>query len=219
MAAGSITADKLAASSITADKLAANSVTSDKLSVKTLSSMSSDLGDIRAGNINIGNGAFTVSSEGDLYARNGRFEGTVYADKIEGDVLKFFQFQRDGVGRFSLRYHNNGSKTVMLSLQNLSFTTPDSKSSYLVSIRVNNSVVVNKECWSIYTYTSDTGPNNAKSDKYKGVFYNIPYLLSVDSGQVVDLYIEINHELTRGRTATTEPVDIDGHPYVLAARI
>ncbi|MGN6831668.1 phage tail protein [Neisseria sp. P0017.S007] len=219
MAAGSITADKLAAGSITADKLAANSVTSDKLSVKNLSSMSSDLGDIRAGNINIGNGAFTVSSEGDLYARNGRFEGTVYADKIEGDVLKFFQFQRDGVGRFSLRYHNNGSKTVMLSLQNLSFTTPDSKSSYWVSIRVNNSVVVNKECWSIYTYTSDTGPNNAKSDKYKGVFYNIPYLLSVDSGQVVDLYIEINHELTRGRTATTEPVDIDGHPYVLAARI
>lgn len=219
MAAGSITADKLAASSITADKLAANSVTSDKLSVKTLSSMSSDLGNIRAGNINIGNGAFTVSSNGDLYAKNGRFEGTVYADKIEGDVLKFFQFQRNGVGRFSLRYHNNGSKTVMLSLQNLSFTTPDSKSSYWVSIRVNNSVVVNKECWSIYTYTSDTGPNNAKSDKYKGVFYNIPYLLSVDSGQVVDLYIEINHELTRGRTATTEPVDIDGHPYVLAARI
>lgn len=219
MAAGSITADKLAAGSITADKLAANSVTSEKLSVQNLSSVSSDLGDIRAGNINIGNGAFTVSSEGDLYAKNGRFEGTVYADKIEGDVLKFFQFQRNGVGRFSLRYHNNGSKTVMLSLQNLSFTTPDSKSSYWVSIRVNNSVVVNKECWSIYTYTSDTGPNNAKSDKYKGVFYNIPYLLSVDSGQVVDLYIEINHELTRGRTATTEPVDIDGHPYVLAARI
>ena len=219
MAAGSITADKLAAGSITADKLAANSVTSEKLSVRNLSAVSSDLGDINAGNINIGNGAFTVSSEGDLYARNGRFEGTVYADKIEGDVLKFFQFQRDGVGRFSLRYHNNGSKTVMLSLQNLSFTTPDSKSSYWVSIRVNNSVVVNKECWSIYTYTSDTGPNNAKSDKYKGVFYNIPYLLSVDSGQVVDLYIEINHELTRGRTATTEPVDIDGHPYVLAARI
>ena len=219
MAAGSITADKLAAGSITADKLAANSVTSEKLSVRTLSSMSSDLGDIRAGNINIGNGAFTVSSEGDLYAKNGRFEGTVYADKIEGDVLKFFQFQRDGVGRFSLRYHNNGSKTVMLSLQNLSFTTPDSKSSYWVSIRVNNSVVINKECWSIYTYTSDTGPNNAKSDKYKGVFYNIPYLLSVEPGQVVDLSIEINHELTRGRTATTEPVDIDGHPYVLAARI
>lgn len=219
MAAGSITADKLAAGSITADKLAANSVTSEKLSVQKLSSVSSDLGDIRAGNINIGNGAFTVSSEGDLYAKNGRFEGTVYADKIEGDVLKFFQFQRNGVGRFSLRYHNNGSKNVMLSLQNLSFTTPDSKSSYWVSIRVNNSVVVNKECWSIYTYTSNTGAGGKPEDRYKGVFYNIPYLLSVNSGQVVDISIEINHELSKNRTSTTNPVDIDGHPYVLAARV
>ena len=219
MAAGSITADKLAAGSITADKLAANSVTSEKLSVQKLSSVSSDLGDIRAGNINIGNGAFTVSSEGDLYAKNGRFEGTVYADKIEGDVLKFFQFQRNGVGRFSLRYHNNGSKSVMLSLQNLSFTTPDSKSSYWVSIRVNNSVVVNKECWSIYTYTSETGSGGTPEDRYKGVFYNIPYVLSVDSGQVVDISIEINHELSKHRTSKTTPVDIDGHPYVLAARI
>lgn len=219
MAAGSITADKLAAGSITADKLAANSVTSEKLSVQNLSSVSSDLGDIRAGNINIGNGAFTVSSGGDLYAKNGRFEGTVYADKIEGDVLKFFQFQRNGVGRFSLRYHNNGSKTVMLSLQNLSFTTPDSKSSYWVSIRVNNSVVVNKECWSIYTYTSNTGAGGKPEDRYKGVFYNIPYLLSVNPGQVVDISIEINHELSKNRTSTTNPVDIDGHPYVLAARV
>ena len=219
MAAGSITADKLAAGSITADKLAANSVTSEKLSVQKLSSVSSDLGDIRAGNINIGNGAFTVSSEGDLYAKNGRFEGTVYADKIEGDVLKFFQFQRNGVGRFSLRYHNNGSKNVMLSLQNLSFTTPDSKSSYWVSIRVNNSVVVNKECWSIYTYTSNTGAGGKPEDRYKGVFYNIPYLLSVNPGQVVDISIEINHELSKNRTSTTNPVDIDGHPYVLAARV
>lgn len=219
MAAGSITADKLAAGSITADKLAANSVTSEKLSVQKLSSVSSDLGDIRAGNINIGNGAFTVSSEGDLYAKNGRFEGTVYADKIEGDVLKFFQFQRNGVGRFSLRYHNNGSKNVMLSLQNLSFTTPDSKSSYWVSIRVNNSVVVNKECWSIYTYTSNTGAGGKPEDRYKGVFYNVPYLLSVNPGQVVDISIEINHELSKNRTSTTNPVDIDGHPYVLAARV
>lgn len=219
MAAGSITAEKLAAGSITADKLAANSVTSEKLSVQNLSAVSSDLGDITAGNINIGNGAFTVSRDGNLYAKNGRFEGTVYADKIEGDVLKFFQFQRNNVGRFSLRYHNTSSKNVMLSLQNLSFTTPDSKSSYWVTIRVNNSVVMNKECWSIYTYSADTGAGGAKEDKYKGVFYNIPYSLLVDSDKVVDISIEINHELTRHRTSTLTPVDIDGDPYILAARI
>lgn len=219
MAAGSITADKLAAGSITADKLAANSVTSDKLSVQNLSAVSSDLGDIKAGNINIGNGAFTVSRNGDLYAKNGRFEGTVYADKIEGDVLKFFQFQRNNVGRFSLRYHNRSSKNVMLSLQNLSFTTPDSKSSYWVKIRVNNGVVLNKEFWSVYSHTIEYS-NKRKEDRYKGMFYNIPYSILVNPDHVVDISIEINHELTNLRGFTTiNPTDIDGNPYVLAARV
>ena len=219
MAAGSITADKLAAGSITADKLAANSITSDKLSVRTLSAVSSDLGDIKAGNINIGNGAFTVSRNGDLYAKNGRFEGTVYADKIEGDVLKFFQFQRNNVGRFSLRYHNRSSKNVMLSLQNLSFTTPDSKSSYWVKIRVNNGVVLNKEFWSVYSHTIEYS-NKRKEDRYKGMFYNIPYSILVNPDHVVDISIEINHELTNLRGFTTiNPTDIDGNPYVLAARV
>ena len=218
MAAGSITADKLAAGSITADKLAANSITSDKLSVRTLSAVSGDLGNITAGNINIGNGAFTVSREGNLYARDGRFEGTVYADKIEGDVLKFFQFQRNNVGRFSLRYHNRSSKNVMLSLQNLSFTTPDSKSSYWVKIRVNNGVVLNKEFWSVYSYTKEY--SNRKEDRYKGMFYNIPYSILVNPDHVVDISIEINHELTNLHGFTTiNPTDIDGNPYVLAARV
>ena len=219
--AGSVTAREMAAGSITADKLAANSVTSDKLSVQNLSAVSSDLGDIRAGNINIGNGAFTVSRNGDLYAKNGRFEGTVYADKIEGDVLKFFQFQRNNVGRFSLRYHNRSSKNVMLSLQNLSFTTPDSKSSYWVKIRVNNGVVLNKEFWSVYSHTIEYGNSNkSKKDRYKGIFYNIPYSILVNPDHVVDISIEINHELTNLRGFTTiNPTDIDGNPYVLAARV
>ena len=221
MAAGSITADKLAAGSITADKLAANSVTSEKLSVQNLSAVSSDLGDITAGNINIGNGAFTVSREGNLYARDGRFEGTVYADKIEGDVLKFFQFQRNNVGRFRLRYHNTSSKNVMLSLQNLSFTTPNSKSSYWVTIRVNNGVVLNKEFWSVYSYTTEYGARGFKTDHYKGMFYNVPYNILVNPDHVVDIFIEINHELSKPghSSSTVTPVDIDGNPYVLAARV
>ena len=220
MAVGSITADKLAAGSITADKLAANSVTSDKLSVQNLSAVSSDLGDIKAGNINIGNGAFTVSRNGDLYAKNGRFEGTVYADKIEGDVLKFFQFQRNNVGRFSLRYHNRSSKNVMLSLQNLSFTTPDSKSSYWVTIRVNNGVVLNKEFWSVYSHTTEYGARGFKTNHYKGMFYNVPLSILVNPDHVADIFIEINHELsTSSGGRKINPTDIDGNPYVLAARV
>lgn len=207
MAAGSITAEKLAANAVTADKLKAGSITSDKLAVRTLSAVSSDLGDINAGNINIGNGAFTVSRDGDLYAKNGRFEGTIYADKIEGDVLKFLSFQRTGVGRYFLRYHNKSKKNIILSLQNLSFTTPNSKSSYWVVIKINGVVAVNKECWSVFSYVDGN-----KHEHYRGLFYNIPYLSVISPGDVANIVIEIDHETTYRR-----PVELESTPYVLVA--
>lgn len=207
MAAGSITAEKLAANAVTADKLKAGSITSDKLAVRTLSAVSSDLGDINAGNINIGNGAFTVSRDGDLYAKNGRFEGTIYADKIEGDVLKFLPFQKTGAGRYFLRYHNKSKKNIILSVQNLSFTTPDSKSSYWVVVKVNGYVAINKECWSVFSYV-----DGDKREHYRGLFYNIPYLSVISPGDVANIVIEIDHETTYRR-----PVELESTPYVLVA--
>ena len=207
MAAGSITAEKLAANAVTADKLKAGSITSDKLAVRTLSAVSSDLGDINAGNINIGNGAFTVSRDGDLYAKNGRFEGTIYADKIEGDVLKFLPFQKTGVGRYFLRYHNKSKKNIILSFQNLSFTTPNSKSSYWVVVKVNGYVAINKECWSVFSYV-----DGDKHEHYRGLFYNIPYLSVISPGDVANIVIEIDHETTYRR-----PVELESTPYVLVA--
>lgn len=210
MAAGSITADKLAAGSITADKLAANSVTSEKLSVRNLSSVSSDLGDIRAGNINIGNGAFTVSNEGDLYAKNGRFEGIVYADKIEGDVLKFYSFARVGTGRYALNYANTShKKDVLLSLQNLSFITPNSKSSYWVRIKVNGQQVYNQEFWSVFSHTV------GRTDVYRGLFYNVPFAYVVNRDEAIHIVIEIDHQTDYD----TNEIDALSQPYVLAARI
>lgn len=205
MAAGSITAEKLAANAVTADKLRAGSITSDKLAVRTLSAVSSDLGDINAGNINIGNGAFTVSRDGDLYAKNGRFEGTIYADKIEGDVLKFLPFQKTGVGRYFLRYHNKSKKNIILSFQNLSFTTPNSKSSYWVVVKVNGYVAINKECWSVFSNV-----DGDKHEHYRGLFYNIPYLSVISPGDVANIVIEIDHETTYRR-----PVELESTPYVL----
>ena len=207
MAAGSITAEKLAANAVTADKLKAGSITSDKLAVRTLSAVSSDLGDINAGNINIGNGAFTVSRDGDLYAKNGRFEGTIYADKIEGDVLKFLPFQKTGVGRYFLRYHNKSKKNIILSFQNLSFTTPNSKSSYWVVVKINGYVAINKECWSVFSNT-----DGDKHEHYRGLFYNIPYLSVISPDDVANIVIEIDHETTYRR-----PVEIESTPYVLVA--
>ena len=217
MAAGSITADKLAAGSITADKLAANSVTSEKLSVQNLSAVSSDLGDITAGNINIGNGAFTVSRNGDLYARNGRFEGTVYADKIEGDVLKFFPFARVGTGRYAMTYTNTTQKDIILSFQNISFITPNSKSSYWVRIKINGQQLYEQEFWSMFSYTYSTARGNV--DVYRGVFYNVPFLQVVHGNTTSNIVIEIDHELTVNRSTRLNGADITSTPYILAARI
>ena len=51
--------------------------------------------------INNGNGNFTVDSAGNMVAKSGRFEGTVYANKIEGDILKSYQFTDTG-GQYEL---------------------------------------------------------------------------------------------------------------------
>lgn len=217
LAAGSITADKLAAGSITADKLAANSVTSDKLSVQNLSAVSSDLGDINAGNINIGNGAFTVSRDGDLYAKNGRFEGTVYADKIEGDVLKFFPFTRVKTGRYAMTYTNTTQKDIVLSFQNISFITPDSKSSYWVKIKINGQQIFEQEFWSVFSHEDlELGRDRYV---YKGIFYSVPFLHVVHGDTTSNIVIEVDHEITVNRRTNRSEVDIPSTPYILAARI
>lgn len=217
LAAGSITADKLAAGSITADKLAVNSVTSDKLSVQNLSAVSSDLGDINAGNINIGNGAFTVSRDGDLYAKNGRFEGTVYADKIEGDVLKFFPFARVKAGRYAMTYTNTTQKDIVLSFQNISFITPDSKSSYWVKIKINGQQIFEQEFWSVFSHENlELGRDRYV---YKGIFYSVPFLHVVHGNTTSNIVIEVDHEITVNRRTDRSEVDIPSTPYILAARI
>ncbi|WP_118780262.1 phage tail protein [Neisseria lactamica] len=97
--AGSVTAREIGAGSITAREIGANAVTADKIQVADLSAVSSNLGSITGGSLNIGEGNFTVSSDGILTANNavirgrieadsGYFNGTVRASSIEGDVMK-----------------------------------------------------------------------------------------------------------------------------------
>ncbi|HFC8533034.1 TPA: phage tail protein [Neisseria lactamica] len=97
--AGSITAREIGAGAVTAREIGANAVTADKIKVADLSAVSSNLGSITGGSLNIGDGNFTVSSDGILTANNavirgrieadsGYFNGTVRASSIEGDVMK-----------------------------------------------------------------------------------------------------------------------------------
>lgn len=212
IASNSISTDKLMSGSITAAKIATGSITADKMHIENLSALSSDLGNVRAGDINIGGGAFTVDRSGNLYARNGRFEGTVYADKIEGDVLKFYPFSKANTGRYRLVYTNTSQKDVLLSLQNLSFLTPNSKSSYWVTIKINGRQVYRQEFWSIFSHTSG---GRYSSDIYRGIFYNVPFIYIANGNTTSEIIVEVDHQTDRNTSA----VDIISTPYILAARI
>ncbi len=212
IASNSISTDKLMSGSITAAKIATGSITADKMHIENLSALSSDLGNVRAGDINIGGGAFTVDRSGNLYARNGRFEGTVYADKIEGDVLKFYPFSKANTGRYRLVHTNTSQKDVLLSLQNLSFLTPNSKSSYWVTIKINGRQVYRQEFWSIFSHTSG---GRYGSDIYRGIFYNVPFIYIANGNTTSEIIVEVDHQTDRNTSA----VDIISTPYILAARI
>lgn len=64
---------------LNASQIAANAITSDKISVSQLSAISSNLGSITGGSINIGNGKFIVDSNGNFIATNGSLTGTINA--------------------------------------------------------------------------------------------------------------------------------------------
>ncbi|MRN38618.1 host specificity protein J [Neisseria sp. N95_16] len=62
------------------------------------------------GNINIGNGNFTVDSNGNMTAKNGRFEGTVRADRVEGVLVEGIEFKRRDLG---VVHRHSGIKNKM----------------------------------------------------------------------------------------------------------
>ena len=95
----------LAASKIFADTLDIHGkATADSISVNSLSSLSSNLGTITAGSININN-KFTVDAGGNMTAINGDFSGKVSADSgtigpftIDSDGLSYDGGQEDFIG-------------------------------------------------------------------------------------------------------------------------
>ena len=79
-----INASYIASGTISADRIAADSIDATKLNVTNLSTISANLGEITGGSINIGNGAFVVTSAGALTATSGSFSGTIQAGTYLG---------------------------------------------------------------------------------------------------------------------------------------
>ncbi len=70
--------------------------------------------EVFGGSINIGNGNFAVDAAGNLYAKSGTFEGTVKADKIEGDTLKMYVMSRVDVGVYRLVIPNLSVNSIAI---------------------------------------------------------------------------------------------------------
>ena len=64
--AGDIHGDKITANTLNANRLKAGSVTAREIGVDKLSAISANLGDIRGGRMDLGNGRFVVESNGDV---------------------------------------------------------------------------------------------------------------------------------------------------------
>ena len=64
--AGDIHGDKITANTLNANRLKAGSVTAREIGVDKLSAISANLGDIRGGRMDLGNGRFVVENNGDV---------------------------------------------------------------------------------------------------------------------------------------------------------
>ena len=77
--AGTIDASVITVTNLDADNITSGTIGADKIDVTNLSSISADLGSITAGSMNIGSGAFTVSSAGVMTATGATISGSVTA--------------------------------------------------------------------------------------------------------------------------------------------
>lgn len=106
--------------SLSADVIRANT----KLSSPIIEGGRLSGGTITGGSLNIGNGACTIQSNGDFYARNGRFEGTVYAEKLVGDVVQILDspIASDGSSRIHIPAANFARKVTAIGMTVRSIT-------------------------------------------------------------------------------------------------
>ena len=189
---------------LSGDLIADGTVQAKHIQTSTLSAISANLGNVTAGSlnsvsINNGNGSFTVDARGNLYAKNGRFEGTVKADRIEGDVLKMYHLPqgRDG---YTL-YLDAAPFPRLLTFLSLQVTASGFVSQVtneagshvvLVEISLNGQTVVRREVHPQYAGTSSKysdGVGEIYSYAYVDNRVNLVSSLALDSGREHDIRV------------------------------
>ena len=125
--------DMIATGSISGDKIVAGT----EIKAPIIKGGRVESGHFAGGSLDIGNGNCTIQENGDFYAKNGKFEGTVYAEKIVGDVVDFevLTVNSSGWGSMTISPVNYNREILMppMSIRARS-TSWSSSNSYAVSI-------------------------------------------------------------------------------------
>ena len=189
---------------LSGDLIADGTVQAKHIQTTTLSAISSNLGNVTAGNlssvsINNGNGKFRVDAQGNLYAESGTFKGTVYADKIEGDVLKMYHLPQ---GRDGYTLHLGAVPFPrLLTFLSLQVTASGFVSQVvneagshvvLVEISLNGQTMVRREVHPQYAGTSSKysdGVGEIYSYAYVDNRVNLVSSLALDSGREHDIRV------------------------------
>ena len=181
---------------LSGDLVADGTIQSKHIQTTALSAISSNLGNVTAGNlssvsINNGNGKFRVDAQGNLYAKSGRFEGTVKADRIEGDVLKMYHLPQ---GRDGYTLHLDAVPFPrLLTFLSLQVTASGFVSQVvneagshvvLVEISLNGQTMVRREVHPQYTGTS-----SEVFFAYVDNRVNLVSSLALDSGREHDIRV------------------------------
>ena len=190
-----ISGDLIADGTIHGKHIAAGqTIQSPIINASTINGATVNSGMINGGQISIGNGNFVVDSNGNLVAKSGRFEGTVYADKLVGDVLKMYLIHKVSDGFYQLTLPAQ-TQNVIVVVMGATIVLPSERATRNVVVKANGVVKSNRTYTSIYLGRIPNGESGSGAtyyaDVYAGVEHSINTTMVIPSGQTIDIVIDV----------------------------
>ena len=190
-----ISGDLIADGTIHGKHIAAGqTIQSPIINASTINGATVNSGMINGGQISIGNGNFVVDSNGNLVAKSGRFEGTVYADKLVGDVLKMYLIRKVSDGFYQLTLPAQ-TQNVIVVVMGATIVLPSERATRNVVVKANGVVKSNRTYTSVYLGRIPNGESGSGAthyaDVYAGVEHSINTTMVIPRGQTIDIVIDV----------------------------
>ena len=190
-----ISGDLIADGTIHGKHIAAGqTIQSPIINASTINGATVNSGMINGGQISIGNGNFVVDSNGNLVAKSGWFEGTVYADKLVGDVLKMYLIRKVSDGFYQLTLPAQ-TQNVIVVVMGATIVLPSERATRNVVVKANGVVESNRTYTSVYLGRIPNGESGSGAthyaDVYAGVEHSINTTMVIPRGQTIDIVIDV----------------------------